>query len=113
MYKAQTAKGFNKPFGETVAVKTVKDNSFCWVLMTTCTGFVEKRAIRGLLEECTKMSSLDHPNVLRLIGVCLDGGPVPFIVMPFMFNGILLTHLKKERENLVFPPGIEMTSECI
>ena len=60
--------------------------------------------MRDLLKECTKMSTLDHPNVLTLIGVCVDGGPAPYIVMPFMFNGSLLAHLKKERENLVIPP---------
>ena len=47
------------------------------------------------------MSTLDHPNVLTLIGVCLDGGPAPYIVMPFMVNGDLHSHLKKERNNLV------------
>ena len=60
--------------------------------------------MRDLVKECTKMSTLDHPNVLTLIGVCVDGGPAPYIVMPFMFNGSLLAHLKKERENLVIPP---------
>ena len=53
------------------------------------------------------MSTLNHPNVLTLMGVCLDGGPAPFLVMPFMFNGSLLSYLKKERENLVLPPERE------
>ena len=47
------------------------------------------------------MHELDHPNVLKLIGVCLDGGPAPYIIMPFMNNGSLLSHLKAERENIV------------
>ena len=61
--------------------------------------------MKDLLKECIKMSTLDHPNVLTLIGVCMDGGPAPYIVMPFMFNGSLLAHLKKERENLVILPN--------
>ena len=61
--------------------------------------------MKDLLKECSKMSTLDHPNVLTLIGVCMDGGPAPYIVMPFMFNGSLLAHLKKERENLVILPN--------
>ena len=65
------------------------------------------------MEECTKMSSLDHPNVLTLIGVCLDGGPAPYIIMPFMFNGSLLSHLKKERENLLLPPEQEVDSNTV
>ena len=51
------------------------------------------------------MSKFDHPNVLTLIGVCLDGGPAPFIIMPFMINGCLLTYLKKNRAKLVFISG--------
>jgi serine/threonine protein kinase len=66
--------------------------------------------VRDLLEECTKMATFDHPNVLTLIGVCVDGGPAPYIILPFMFNGSLLAHLKKERENLVLPP--EQDCDC-
>ena len=47
------------------------------------------------------MQKFDHPNVLQLIGVCLDGGPAPYIIMPFMTNGSLLSYLKKERDQLV------------
>ena len=59
------------------------------------------------------MSTLDHPNVLTLMGVCLDGGPAPFLVMPFMFNGSLLSYLKKERDNLVLPPEREADSSSV
>ena len=47
------------------------------------------------------MEKFDHPNVLTLRGVCLDGGPSPFIIMPFMSNGSLLNYLKKNRATLV------------
>ena len=47
------------------------------------------------------MSKFDHPNVLTLNGVCLDGGPAPFIIMPFMTNGSLLSYLKNNRATLV------------
>ena len=69
--------------------------------------------MKDLLAECTRMSTLDHPNVLTLIGVCVDGGPAPYIVMPFMFNGSLLAYLKKERENLVIPPEQEMDENAV
>lgn len=49
------------------------------------------------------MLEFDHPNVLTLTGVCLDGGPAPYIVMPFMSNGSLLSHLKKFRKELLLP----------
>ena len=51
------------------------------------------------------MSKFDHPNVLTLTGVCLDGGPAPFIIMPFMTNGSLLAYLTKNRAVLVIEPG--------
>ena len=47
------------------------------------------------------MWQFNHPNVLTMIGVCIDGGPAPYIVMPFMSNGSLLSYLKKERSNLI------------
>ena len=34
---------------------------------------------------------------MGLIGVSIDVGERPFIVMPFMANGSLLTYLKKNR----------------
>ena len=66
---------------------------------------MDKNNVDDLLKECIKMSEFDHPNVLTLIGVCLDGGPTPYIVMPFMENGSLLSYLKKERTHLVLEPG--------
>ena len=48
------------------------------------------------------MHTFKHPNVLELSGLCLDGGPAPYIIMPFMTNGSLLSYLKEERGNLVF-----------
>ena len=54
-----------------------------------------------MLKECIKMQKLDHPNVLNLIGVCLDGGPAPFLVTPFMKNGSLLSYIRKNKDNLL------------
>ena len=54
------------------------------------------------MDESLKMKRFDHPNVLSLIGVCLDAGPAPYVVMPFMANGSLLQYLKKERPNIFF-----------
>ena len=47
------------------------------------------------------MSRFKHPHVMGLIGVCLDAGSAPYIVMPYMANDCLLDYLKKERDNLV------------
>ena len=47
------------------------------------------------------MMSFDHKHVMTLRGVCLDGGPVPYIILPFMANGSLLSYLQRERSQLV------------
>ncbi len=38
---------------------------------------------------------------MTLIGVCLDGGPEPFLILPFMANGSLASYLRKQQYNLV------------
>ena len=65
------------------------------------TGFVEKSLIEELFKECAKMIEFDHPNVLKLSGVCVDGGPAPYIIMPLMVNGSLLAHLREKRSHLL------------
>ena len=82
---------FTMEYTENVAVKTLK-------------GFMQEELVTDLLKECAKMKELDHPNVLTLKGVCLDGGPAPYIIMPFIPNGNLYAHLKKHRETLVIDP---------
>ena len=56
--------------------------------------------VRDMLKECLRMSTFNHFHVLTLKGVCLDGGPAPYIIMPFMANGSLLAYLKKNRKSL-------------
>lgn len=53
------------------------------------------------------MSQFDHVNVLSLIGVCLDSGPAPLIIMSYMKNGSLLSYLKKERANLTVADSLD------
>ena len=64
------------------------------------------------------MCNFDHPNVLTLIGVCIDGGPTPYIVTPFMSNGSLLSYLKDNRSELILGEGadedeVNSMSNCI
>ena len=68
-------------------------------------GFYDSSAVREMLKESSKMYKFDHPNVLTLTGVCVDGGPAPFIIMPFMANGSLLAYLKKNRMSLIVSFG--------
>ena len=85
--------------------------------MTTPTfniGHPVKTEIDLILEESAKMKDLNHPNVLGLIGVCIDAGTAPYIIMPFMGNGSLLAYLKKERHALTVSSAAEqdLVSVC-
>jgi len=54
-----------------------------------------------MMKESEKMQNFQHPHVLNIIGVCVDAGPAPYIIMPFIANGSLLTYIRKEKPNLV------------
>ena len=64
-------------------------------------GFYDHSMVKDMLKECSRMSKFNHIHVLTLKGVCLDGGPAPYIIMPFMANGSLLAYLRKNRKSLV------------
>ena len=110
VYKGDLQHNYADNVRDAVAVKTLKGIPSNYGKFKTeenlsiIVGFVQRARVRELLMECAKMQKFDHPNVLKLIGVCLDGGPAPYIVMPFMANGSLLSYLKKQRDNLIVDP---------
>ena len=69
------------------------------------TGFFEHSRVVEMIKESVRMLDFQHPHVLSIIGVCVDAGPAPYIVMPFMDNGSLLDYIKKEKKNLVVTEG--------
>ena len=64
-------------------------------------GLFTSKDVHGLVEEVLKMEAFQHSHVISLIGVCLDSGAGPAIVMPYMANGSLLDYLRKERDDLL------------
>ncbi len=70
-------------------------------------GFFSGDNARQIVSESVKMMAFDHPHILGLLGICVDAGPAPYIVMPFMSNGSLLSYLRKNREDLVLPGGAD------
>ena len=63
--------------------------------------------VDDIVDECAKMTQFNHPNVLSLMGVCVDLGPAPYIIMPFMAKGSLRNCLIKERHNLTLCDSVE------
>ena len=51
----------------------------------------------SLINEAVIMDTLDHPNVLSLIGLSLSKGSLPIIITPYMKNGDLLNYMRNER----------------
>ena len=58
-------------------------------------------SLRELVAETAIMKNFDHPNVLQLLGVCVDinndDGSMLKVILPFMSNGDLRSFLKKNR----------------
>ena len=100
VYKARL--GLSK---RAVAVKTLKGqyySIYCKMhLFALYLGNYDQVEVDRFVEESLKMSRFKHAHVMGLIGVCLDAGSAPYIVMPYMANGSLLKYLKKERKNIV------------
>uniref|UniRef100_A0A665WKQ7 receptor protein-tyrosine kinase n=1 Tax=Echeneis naucrates TaxID=173247 RepID=A0A665WKQ7_ECHNA len=83
---------------EKVAVKTMKLDSF------------SQREIEEFLNEAACMKDFNHPNVIRLLGVCLEVSsghfPKPMVILPFMKYGDLHSFLLRSRlgESPMFLP---------
>ena len=58
------------------------------------------------------MHTLHHTNVMSLLGVCLDVGGGPAVVMPYMDHGSVLNYLKQERKNLVLQDDADSSMVC-
>ena len=78
------------------------------VIISTNTGIItntsnaelySKTEAKRLMKELTTMLSFDHPNVMTLIGMCLDR-KAPLIIMPFMSNGSVLDYVRKHKHEL-------------
>lgn len=82
-------KGVWIPEGDTVkipvAIKTIQD----------CTG---RQTFRELTDHMLTMGSLDHPYIVRLLGIC--PGSCLELVTQYMPQGSLLEHIRQRKDNL-------------
>ncbi|KFQ39536.1 Tyrosine-protein kinase Mer, partial [Mesitornis unicolor] len=80
-----------------VAVKTMKLDNF------------SQREIEDFLSEAACMKDFDHPNVIKLLGVCIELSsqqvPKPMVILPFMKYGDLHSFLLRSR--------LEMASQFV
>ena len=68
--------------------------------------------VQNALKEITKMKNFDHPNVMKLVGVCMAtavSGEAPSIIMPYMAGGSLLNYLRNQRDELMPEADADVT----
>lgn len=56
----------------------------------------DTESIDQVMNEIKLLSSVSHPNLVRLLGCCIEEGE-PILVYEFMPNGTLCQHLQRER----------------
>ncbi|XP_019853754.1 PREDICTED: uncharacterized protein LOC100636458 isoform X2 [Amphimedon queenslandica] len=92
------------------------------VAVKTLKGTYDQNDINNLLLESLKMKELSHQNVMSIIGVCLDAGTAPFIILPYMSGGSLHSYLQRNRNSIILTDdaidpeqkvGIQLTSICL
>uniref|UniRef100_A0A0C9RH15 TSA: Wollemia nobilis Ref_Wollemi_Transcript_25023_2623 transcribed RNA sequence n=1 Tax=Wollemia nobilis TaxID=56998 RepID=A0A0C9RH15_9CONI len=57
---------------------------------------IDNHGVEQVMNEIKLLSSVDHPNLVRLLGCCLEKGE-PILVYEYMPNGTLSQHLQHER----------------
>lgn len=67
--------------------------------------------VRKLTKEVDTMFYFDHPNVMSLIGVCVDG-EIPLLIMPFMAKGSVLEYVKHNKEELLHTSEAAQAQVC-
>nr|CAB3245778.1 tyrosine-protein kinase Fer [Phallusia mammillata] len=70
-----------------------------WVAVKTCKDTVDKNTQDKFLSEAKILKGYDHPNIVRLVGICTDCHPI-YIVMELVMGGDLLKFLKASRYRL-------------
>ena len=85
------------PGKSVVAVKKIRRTDTC--------------GLEQVLNEISLLSSVDHPNLVRLLGCCLEKGE-PLLVYELMPNGTLSQHLQRERgEGLSWRTRVTIAAE--
>ena len=65
-----------------------------------CAALFSSGDLEQLTKEISTMLSFEHPNVMSLVGVCLDG-EMPLLIMPFMSNGNVLEYVRHHKQELL------------
>ena len=93
----KTGKGIKKPVLRLIFNEV--HNIPC-VHICICAALFSSGDLERLTKEISTMLSFEHPNVMSLVGVCLDG-EMPLLIMPFMSNGSVLEYVRHHKQELL------------
>ncbi|XP_028652499.1 tyrosine-protein kinase receptor UFO isoform X2 [Erpetoichthys calabaricus] len=89
-------------FGSVMAGQLTQEDYILKVAVKTMKTICTRSEMEDFLREAACMKEFDHPNVMRLLGVCLqnvesEGYPSPVVILPFMKHGDLHSYLLYSR----------------
>lgn len=90
-------------------LKIPKENICKEVAIKTLHNISSPGELAEFIQEALIMKDFEHSNVMALIGLAFDDDKVPRLVLPFMFNGDLLTFLRNESHKLKVRDLIKFT----
>ncbi|XP_059172447.1 hepatocyte growth factor receptor-like [Physella acuta] len=67
--------------------------------------------LKGFVQEAVMMREFQHPNVLGLVGLSEKERGVPYVVLPFMENGDLLTYVRDSAVTLTLHDVIKFGAD--
>ncbi|BES97521.1 tyrosine-protein kinase [Nesidiocoris tenuis] len=81
------------------------------VAIKTCRVTVAEEHKRKFLQEGRILKQYDHPNIVKLIGICVQKQPI-MIVMELVVGGSLLTHLRTNASSVTTTQLINMCRDA-
>ncbi|XP_071499164.1 tyrosine-protein kinase Fer-like [Diadema antillarum] len=81
------------------------------VAVKTCKETVDAATRRKFLQEANILKQYDHPNIVKLIGVCTDKHPI-YIVMELVPGGDLLSFLRNDQNDLTTKQRVKMGEDA-
>lgn len=88
--------------------KAILKNSHTEVAVKTCRVTLPDEQKRKFLHEGRILKQFDHPNIVKLIGICVQKNPI-MIVMELVHGGSLLAYL---RNNAILLSTTDLLRQC-
>jgi len=80
------------------------------VAAKTMKNIESQQQLENFLKEGVMMKEFNHPNIIKIYGVCTAPGEYPIIILPFMENGDLRTFLRDSNNEITVA---ELIGYCV